>query len=308
MYRTVFRRILRPAFRWNFRRRLAAVCVCCSLSIVLSPQVFAWESSGFLDSAFHEELAYDYGNARMDMSAVSSGYVAVSAYSENRLKFQVLKDDITYTYDIHSDGTPSVVPLQSGDGEYLFRIMENVTGTKYAIMCQDVCQVYLDDPFQPFLRPNDYAAYTPDSACVKLAGELAAGAGSALEAVSAIYDYICSHVVYDHIKAVTVQSGYLPVPDETLATGMGICFDYASLAASMMRSLGIPAKVIFGFVSPDDLYHAWNMFYTRETGWVTVDYQVSEETWNRLDLTFSANGADGTFIGDGSNYTDMYYY
>ena len=66
--------------------------------------------------------------------------------------------------------------------------------------------------------------------------------------------------------------------------------------------------MIFGFVSPDDLYHAWNMFYTRETGWVTVDYQVSEETWNRLDLTFSANGADGTFIGDGSNYTDMYYY
>ena len=49
-------------------------------------------------------------------------------------------------------------------------------------------------------------------------------------------------------------------------------------------------------------------FYTEETGWVTVDYQVSEETWNRLDLTFSANGADGTFIGDGSNYTDMYYY
>ena len=41
---------------------------------------------------------------------------------------------------------------------------------------------------------------------------------------------------------------------------------------------------------------------------VTVDYEVKADSWNRLDLTFSANGADSTFIGDGSNYTDLYFY
>ena len=30
--------------------------------------------------------------------------------------------------------------------------------------------------------------------------------------------------------------------------------------------------------------------------------------WNRIDLTFSANGADAQFIGDGGNYTDVYQY
>ena len=50
------------------------------------------------------------------------------------------------------------------------------------------------------------------------------------------------------------------------------------------------------------------MFYTDQTGWVTVSYQVSKDSWNRLDLTFSANGADDTFVGDGSNYADLYVY
>jgi hypothetical protein len=76
----------------------------------------------------------------------------------------------------------------------------------------------------------------------------------------------------------------------------------------MLRSQGIPTKMIFGYVSPKDLYHAWNMFYTEETGWITVKFEVSADEWNRLDLTFSANGADAAFIGDGSNYADVYCY
>jgi transglutaminase/protease-like cytokinesis protein 3 len=91
-------------------------------------------------------------------------------------------------------------------------------------------------------------------------------------------------------------------------TGKGICFDYASLAASMLRSQGIPTKIIFGYVAPDNLYHAWNMFYTEESGWVTVSFEVSEDTWARIDLTFSAGGASDQFIGDGSHYTDVYSY
>ena len=113
---------------------------------------------------------------------------------------------------------------------------------------------------------------------------------------------------YDKQKAATVESGYIPVPDQILAEGKGICFDYASLAASMLRSQGIPTKIIFGYVAPNDLYHAWNMFYTEESGWTSVEFTVNESDWSRVDMTFAANGADGEFIGDGSNYTDVYYY
>lgn len=50
------------------------------------------------------------------------------------------------------------------------------------------------------------------------------------------------------------------------------------------------------------------MFYTAESGWVTVSFETSKDDWNRMDMTFAANGADDKFIGDGSNYSDLYWY
>ena len=259
-------------------------------------------------AAFHPELAEGSSGVSLDLSAVGEGYVAVSARSDRRLKFQVLKDGNTYTYNLSSEGVPSVFPLQCGDGRYTFRVMENVTENNYAQMYLTECDVTLLDEFQPFLRPSDYSSYSGDSECVRKAAELASGCSGALEVVGAVYSYICRTVSYDSDKAATVKSGYLPVPDETMRTGKGICFDYASLAAAMLRSQGIPTKIIFGYVAPNDLYHAWNMIYTEESGWVTVSFEVNGKSWNRVDLTFSAGGADTKFIGNGSNYTDVYFY
>lgn len=267
----------------------------------------AYEAPPFMDAQFHDGTE-EVDGVRLDLSGLSEGYVAVSAQSEARLKFQVVKGDIKYTYNIQSDGTPSIFPIQSGDGSYTFRVMENVADTKYAEKYSAQADVALLDEFQPFLRPSDYVNYSENSQCVQKAQELAQDCGTAVDVVGAVYAYICDTVTYDREKAATVESGYLPDVDETMRTGKGICFDYASLAAAMLRSQGIPTRVVFGYVSPNDLYHAWNMFYTEETGWVTVDYQVTGGKWSRIDLTFSANGTDGEFIGDGGNYADVYEY
>lgn len=268
----------------------------------------AYQAPEFADASFHEEQAQGDERVKLDLSAVNLGYVAVSARSDTRLKFQVIKDEITYTYDLSSDGTPSIYPIQSGDGNYRFQVMENTVETRYAPIYTAEAEVVLADEYQPFLRPSDYVSYGKDSACVEKAAELAGNAQDALGVVTAVFEYICDTVTYDKEKARNIQSGYLPVPDETLESGEGICFDYASLAAAMLRSQGIPTKVIFGYVSPDDIYHAWNMFYTEETGWVSVEYKVEAGSWNRLDLTFSAGGAGNSFVGDGTNYADVYVY
>jgi hypothetical protein len=259
-------------------------------------------------STFHRDAARGENGVLIDLLAASEGYVGVSGQSSGRLKFQVLKDGETYTYDMRSDGTPSIFPLQMEDGMYSFRVLENVSGSKYAVVYTTDETISMKDEHLPFLCASDYVSYTEKSVCVKKAQELAGGAADVNGVISAVYDYVCKNVKYDKEKARTVQSGYLPNPDETLATGKGICFDYASLAAAMLRSQGIPCKVIFGYVSPNELYHAWNMFYTEENGWVTVKFEVSANRWNRMDLTFSANGADGNFVGDGSNYKDVYCY
>lgn len=257
---------------------------------------------------FHRDKAVGENGVLVDVSAVSEGYVAVSAQSDSKLKFQVVFGDHTYNYDLPNDGTESIFSLQSGDGTYCLRVMENVMDTKYIELFSTEAEVKLLDEFQPFLRANQYADFRADSDCVKKAAELAKSASTPVEVAQNIFAYICETVTYDKQKAKTVQSGYIPVPDETMAEGKGICFDYASLAASMLRSQGIPTKIIFGYVAPGDLYHAWNMFYTEETGWILVEYQVRGGEWNRIDCTFAANGADPETIGDGTSYTDVYVY
>ena len=257
---------------------------------------------------FHAEKADGPEDAKIDVSALSDGYVAVSSTSEERLKFQVRFGDLTYNYDLSSDGTPSVFPLQCGNGTYLFRIMENVSKSSYAEKYSVSADVVLTDEFAPFLINSDYVDYTADSYAAKTAYELTLGTKTDVEAIKRIYDYVCLNIRYDYEKAKTVTAGYMPVPDETLRSRKGICFDYAALTAAMLRSLGVPTKMVFGYVAPKGLYHAWNMFYTEETGWVTVSFEVKGGDWCRIDLTFSANGADPSFIGDGTNYTDVYYY
>lgn len=266
-----------------------------------------YEVPEYAEAVFHEAEAIADGDALFDISAVDEGYVAVSALSDRRLKFAVIKDEIYY-YDLMNDGTPTVFPLQSGDGHYVFRVYEHIIDSSYAVMGEIDADVTLADEFQPYIRTNSYVPYSRDSECIKLASKFSSEAYSALDVVEQVFSYVCANITYDKPKAENIQSGYIPDPDETLRTGKGICFDYASLTASMLRSQGIPTKLIFGYVSPKDLYHAWNMIYTEETGWILAEFKVNENGWNRVDLTFSANGADATFIGDGSNYTDVYQY
>lgn len=269
-----------------------------------------YQAPEFADSAFHAEHAEGNGQVKLDLKHTDEGYIGVSGESNTRLKLQVFIGEMEYRYDVPADGTPVIFPLQEGDGTYTIKALENVEAQKYRPLFSVDCEVTLKDEFQPFLRPSAYVDYNQESECVKLAAELASQEETALGVVGAVFEYICDNIEYDNEKAYIVQttSGYMPVLDDTLRTGKGICFDYASLVAGMLRSQGIPTKMVFGDVSPDDIYHAWNMFYTEETGWVTVKYEVKAGSWNRLDLTFSANGADTSFIGDGGNYLDERYY
>ena len=262
----------------------------------------------FVDAVYSQDKAQGKSDAYIDTSSSSDGYVGVSVKNEKRIKFQVIKGDVKYNYDVPNDGTPTIFPLQFGDGSYKLRVMKNTKDNKYSELYSTTIDVKLSSEFSPFIRPSSYVNYGKDSNCTKKAVEIAAQSKDSLGIISGVYSYVTKNIKYDTEKAKTVKSGYLPDPDETLSTGKGICFDYASLAASMLRSQGIPTKLIFGYVAPNGLYHAWNMFYTEQTGWVTVKFEAKGDDWTRMDLTFSAGGAGADFIGNGTNYTDVYYY
>ncbi|MEA4966205.1 MAG: transglutaminase-like domain-containing protein [Oscillospiraceae bacterium] len=259
-------------------------------------------------SGFDASAAETDGGVRADLSSLPDGYIAMSVSSDTRLKFQVLRGDEKYNYDLPNDGTPTVYPLNLGSGDYTFRVMKNVTGCKYTELWSRTETVALQSEFAPFLRPSQLIPYDANSACVAKARELAAACQDDVAVVSAVYDWMVEAVSYDRNKAERVQSGYLPNPDATLESGTGICFDYAALAAAMLRSLGIPCKLITGYVDPDEVYHAWNEIYLDHQGWITVEIKAGADTWKRVDITFAASGVSPSETDDDALYTTRYIY
>lgn len=242
----------------------------------------------------------------IDTSSAANGYVGAATQSSSRLKFVVSKDGVDYNYDMTNDGSATIFPLNMGNGTYSLSIMQNTRDNMYVTLASTSVTATLNSEFEPFLRPNTYCNYTTTSACVKTASELTSGAANEGEALGNIYSWVVKNVKYDTNKATTVAKGYVPDPDSTLSTKMGICFDYASLTAAMLRSQGIPCKIITGYVSSGNIYHAWNMVYIDGT-WKAMQIEIPANTWSRIDTTFAAGG-DTSFVGDGSAYTDSLTY
>lgn len=259
-------------------------------------------------SPYHPESLQGTEAAGVDVSSAAQGYVCAVGTSESRLKLQISNGTAAYNYDLPSDGTPAAYPLNMGDGTYTFSIMQNTAEDRYVELFSTAVDVALDSEFEPFLRPSFYCDYDESSAVVAQARQLASGAANQGDVLRAVYRYIVDNVSYDTDKAARLsgQSGYVPDPDETLASGSGICFDYASLAAAMLRSLGIPCQIVTGYVSPENVYHAWNMVYL-DGSWRSVEITVEANEWTRIDTTFAAAGAAST-VGDGSDYTDRYVF
>jgi hypothetical protein len=119
------------------------------------------------------------------------------------------------------------------------------------------------------------------------------------------------NISYDTEKAKLIISGqlksYVPDVDVVYDTEKGICFDYASLMAAMLRSQGIPTKLVMGYVAPNNTYHAWNEVYIAGVGWVRIRGQIYFDgvKWTRMDATFAAGNENKdmtSFFKDDKNY------
>lgn len=249
--------------------------------------------------------------ATIDYSHTGDGYVMVNftGSTSKRLKVQVAGPSTTYTYDLPA-GKWVTFPLSDGNGSYKVTVLENTTESKYAVVLSESFSVSLGDEFAPFLRPNQYVDYASAPQTVQKAVDLAGNINDPLNKVAAIYDYVVANLTYDKAKAASVKSGYLPVLDNVLAAKKGICFDYASLMTGMLRSQGVPCKLVVGYAGT--AYHAWISVWTEETGWVDGVIYFNGTTWQRMDPTFASSGGASDaimqYIGDGSNYTQKYLY
>ena len=253
--------------------------------------------------------AETYGNesVTIDTSHKDEGYVMVSyTGSSAKVKFQLTgPNEVTYTYNLH-DGYETF-PLTAGNGSYTMGVFENIEGTSYSTLFTQSIEVSITDELKPFLYANQYVDFGADSDTADVGAKLAYSANSDLEVVEKVYNYIISNFTYDYDKAKTVPKGYLPVVDEILSKKTGICFDYAAVMATMLRTQNIPTRLEVGYMLEE--YHAWISIYIEEHGWINGIIEFDGTEWKLMDPTFaSSSKKPQDFIMETDKYTTKYVY
>ena len=246
-------------------------------------------------------------SATIDTSNSSEGYIMADYHGSNeKVKLQITgPDGVTYSYNMH--GGYEVFPLTAGNGTYTIGVYENISGTKYQTALSFSVEVSITNEFGPFLYPNQYVNFTATSLPVSKAVDLAYTANTDLEVVENVYNYMIRNFTYDYDKAANVQTGYLPIIDEVFKSNTGICFDYAAVMATMLRTQNIPTRLEVGYVGEE--YHAWISTYIKDIGWVNGIIEFDGSDWNLLDPTFASTSKSPTdFITEDSKYLTKYVY
>lgn len=246
----------------------------------------------------------------IDVSHSDQGYIVVEYNGKNpKVKIQITTpDQVVYTYDKYSG--KEVFPLTGNNGNYVINIFENISGTSYSKAYSGQFQVNLENEYITYLYPNQYVNFNASTKAIQKGKELAKDCYNDLDVVENVFDFMVNHIEYDYSKAKNVENGYIPVVDHVLEEKKGICFDYAALMATMLRTQQIPTRLEIGYAG--EIYHAWISVYTKESGWIEDLIQFDGKNWQLMDPTFLAGKLNDEkarkYVSDKSHYQLKYKY
>ncbi len=226
---------------------------------------------------------------------LGNGTFRVRYESEKTIKLMVEKDGSRFFYDLDDDAE-SILPLQSGDGTYRICVLEQKVDNRYRVALSKKVEYIAVDENECFTNPMDIIDWKEGDPIYEKAMDLTQGLETDNEKMMAIYNFTVNSFDYDYDKINYIDGTYVPNPNAMLEEKQGICYDYASAFAAMLRINGIPTRLVKGYKNGIDVYHAWNEVYNAGT-----------ESWMTVDTTFDAyyldNGVDCSFEKNGLDYT-----
>lgn len=238
--------------------------------------------------------------AMFDNSKSNLGIIGVNyGTGDKKVKLVVEKGQSKYTYNLKGNDQTESFPLQLNDGSYKVSILENISGTSYKTVAVTNVDVKVEDKQKVFLNSIQLIEWNDSMKAIEKAKELTKNLKTDEEKIAAIHKYIIESVKYDYDKISSLKFDYLPNIESTYATNKGICYDYSSLFAGMLRSIGIPAKLIKGYTKNAQGYHAWNEVYVGEK-WMIVD--------TTYDAQMKASKLKHTISKDSKDYDKTYEY
>ncbi len=172
-----------------------------------------------------------------------------------------------------TDGTPHIVHAPATGGSTSYTVSSTQPKDPAAVGSKGAD---LTDP-QWLEVPSDLP-----SRVSALAASLVAGSTSRLNAVNAVDDYLRSHEKYN-LNSPVPAAGDDAVDDFLFVSHQGFCEQFATAAVIMLRTQGIPARFVTGYVDGDTSVdpgervfrdsdaHAWVQVFYPGVGWVNSD-------------------------------------
>jgi transglutaminase-like putative cysteine protease len=237
----------------------------------------------------------------IDTSSLKQATIGIrcSGSPTKRHKVMIVKADKVYTYDLQVAGQSQTFPLQSGNGAYEVTMLEQASGTQYQKIGSTSVNLQAASDNAVFLGSVQNVNWKDSKTAAALAKKLTAGKKTDTAKAKAIHEYVTAHIGYDFKKAKSLGSLYLPSADQTLSSQKGICYDYASLMGVMLRSSGIPTKLVMGSTTYVKEYHAWNEIYLNGR-WVIVDATI--------DAAYKQAGKEIPFAKSADKYSTSKVY
>lgn len=179
----------------------------------------------------------------------------------------------TKVWDIDGD---DILPINE-NGTWSVAIYQQVSAdsTKYRqILGKDV----IIDDVKPYLGISLLTDEAENLLQEEWVEELKNSEVSYTEKAKIVFNTVSKTMVYDKEKAATVQGSYVPNVDEVWQMKKGICYDYSSIVAAVLRYVGVPTEINFGYAH--GLYHAWNTVILEDGSRLFLD-----ATWGEFAMT-----------------------
>ena len=225
-----------------------------------------------------------------------------NAGTNKQVKLVISMGRKKYTYDIVDDPLLIYFPLQLGNGKYDVEVYENVKEEKYKKVYSRSVEVNVKDDRIVYLNTIQVIDWDVDDKVVELAEQLILEEQikrfesngetydsqsledlTDLEKIQIIYRYVVENIRYDFSKLDTLQPDYIPDIEDVFNEKEGICYDYSAILASMLRRLTIPTKLIKGYTTKTEVFHAWNEVYIEdENRWIIIDTTYDSFMFERL--------------------------
>lgn len=216
----------------------------------------------------------------------------------DKLKLQVIMGESRIVYNLFGDGRVESFSLQYGSGEYTVRIMQNMKDDQYFAVDSKTFTADIDDDIAVYLTSIqnvdwDYSKLPIEDVPYIVSDSLTDGGDDLQYALADdLYFFVTDNIDYNYGKISDLPSNYLPDIEQTYVDQSGLCYDYASLFASMMRSIGVPTKLVKGYASyAPDVYHAWVEIYI-EGRWMILDPTRGSVKFGEFVLRDAEQAAD----------------